>query len=90
VKTSNVYVGGFNLYYGALKDTRHKWLDLQKVFERLRPDDDVGCVRRGSRLSSMCRAITRTAGQLSSCEGRLTSIERSQRSCCRDVSFLQA
>lgn len=41
MKTSNVYIDGFNLYFGVLKDTRHKWLDLQRLFERLRPDDDI-------------------------------------------------
>ena len=44
MKSSNVYVDGFNLYFGALKGTRHKWLDLQELFERLRPDDDIQTV----------------------------------------------
>jgi uncharacterized LabA/DUF88 family protein len=26
-----VYVDGFNLYYGALRRTRHKWLDIEKL-----------------------------------------------------------
>lgn len=26
-----VYVDGFNLYYGCLKKTKHKWLDLNKL-----------------------------------------------------------
>ena len=30
-----VYVDGFNLYYGALKNTRFKWLDLQALFDKL-------------------------------------------------------
>jgi hypothetical protein len=25
---TNVYIDGFNLYYGCLKGTPHKWLDL--------------------------------------------------------------
>ncbi len=25
---TNVYIDGFNLYYGCLKGTLHKWLDL--------------------------------------------------------------
>ena len=28
-----VYVDGFNLYYGALKRTRYKWLDLHALFQ---------------------------------------------------------
>ncbi len=34
-----VYVDGFNLYYGALKDTQYKWLDLKKLCLRLLPPD---------------------------------------------------
>lgn len=30
-----VYVDGFNLYYGALKGTPWKWLDLVALFERV-------------------------------------------------------
>jgi uncharacterized LabA/DUF88 family protein len=30
-----VYIDGFNLYYGALKDTPHKWLDLVDFSRRL-------------------------------------------------------
>lgn len=29
--TTNVYVDGFNLYYGCLKDTPYKWLDILKL-----------------------------------------------------------
>ena len=37
----NVYVDGFNLYYGALNNTSHKWLDLERLFTRLRNHDDI-------------------------------------------------
>jgi hypothetical protein len=30
-----VYVDGFNLYYGALKGTKFKWLDLKKLGSKL-------------------------------------------------------
>lgn len=30
-----VYVDGFNLYFGELKGTAHKWLDLQALFTRV-------------------------------------------------------
>jgi len=37
-----VYVDGFNLYYGALKGTPHKWLDLKRLFQSiLRPENDI-------------------------------------------------
>jgi uncharacterized LabA/DUF88 family protein len=28
-----VYIDGFNLYYGSVKDTPYKWLDLKKFFK---------------------------------------------------------
>ena len=31
MRTTNVYVDGFNLYYGCLKGTPHKWLDLDAL-----------------------------------------------------------
>jgi uncharacterized LabA/DUF88 family protein len=36
-----VYVDGFNLYYGLLKGTRYKWLDLEKCFTSIRQDDQI-------------------------------------------------
>jgi hypothetical protein len=30
-----VYIDGFNLYFGALKNTSYKWLDLEKLFQKL-------------------------------------------------------
>lgn len=35
MKKTNVYVDGFNLYYGALKGTPYKWLDIRKLCELL-------------------------------------------------------
>ena len=34
---ARVYIDGFNLYYGALKGTRYKWLDLSAWVDRLLP-----------------------------------------------------
>ena len=37
-----VYVDGFNLYYGALKGTPWKWLDLPALFAKvLQPHHDI-------------------------------------------------
>jgi uncharacterized LabA/DUF88 family protein len=37
-----VYVDGFNLYYGILRQhPEWKWLNLQGFFESLRPDEDL-------------------------------------------------
>ena len=35
---TRVYVDGFNLYYGALKRTTFKWLDLVELAGLLLPD----------------------------------------------------
>ena len=41
-----VYVDGFNLYYGALKDTPYKWLDLPLLFKNmLQPHHEIQLVR---------------------------------------------
>ena len=38
---SYVYVDGFNLYYGAVKGTAYKWLDIQKMVQLLLPKNQV-------------------------------------------------
>ena len=40
-----VYIDGFNFYYGELKNTPYKWLDIQAMAERLRNAEDVVLVR---------------------------------------------
>lgn len=42
---TTVYIDGFNLYYGALRDTPYKWLDLEALCRRLLPKDDVNRIR---------------------------------------------
>ena len=34
-KRTSIYIDGFNLYYGCLKKSPYKWLDLKKLFESL-------------------------------------------------------
>jgi uncharacterized LabA/DUF88 family protein len=36
-----VYVDGFDLYYGALRKSPYKWLDLAKFCQRLLPNDTL-------------------------------------------------
>jgi hypothetical protein len=36
-----VYVDAFNLYYGCLKNTSYRWLDLEKLCQLLLPRDNV-------------------------------------------------
>ncbi|TCN37174.1 hypothetical protein EV644_103622 [Kribbella orskensis] len=37
----NVYVDGFNLYYGSLKGQPYKWLNLETMCELLLPNFEV-------------------------------------------------
>lgn len=37
VAQTNVYIDGFNLYYGAAKDTPYKWVNLHLLCERVLP-----------------------------------------------------
>ena len=43
--TAIVYVDGFNLYYGALKGTAYKWLDLGKLCRTLVPEEEIVRIR---------------------------------------------
>lgn len=36
-----VYVDGFNLYYGALKHTPYKWLNLDKLCKQILPANEI-------------------------------------------------
>ncbi|MGE5619070.1 MAG: NYN domain-containing protein [Sphingomonadaceae bacterium] len=36
-----VYIDGFNLYYGCLKKSKYKWLDLSKLCTLLLPDHTI-------------------------------------------------
>lgn len=37
----NVYIDGFNLYYGAVKGSPYKWLDLAALCHRMLPNDNI-------------------------------------------------
>jgi uncharacterized LabA/DUF88 family protein len=41
----NVYVDAFNLYYGCLKGTPYRWLDLDALCRRLMPKDEIKRIR---------------------------------------------
>ncbi len=43
--TTIVYVDAFNLYFGALKGTPFKWLDLDALCRRLLPRDQITGIR---------------------------------------------
>lgn len=42
---TNVYVDGFNLYYGALKGTPYKWLDLEALCRLELPRNSIHRIR---------------------------------------------
>lgn len=41
----NVYVDGFNLYYGSVKGTPHKWLDFSAPCRLMLPRDHINRIR---------------------------------------------
>jgi hypothetical protein len=41
----NVYIDGFNLYYGAVKDSPYRWLDLAALCARMLPNDNVAAIK---------------------------------------------
>lgn len=48
-KATAVYIDGYNLYYGRIRGTPYKWLDVVTLFDRLLHDQDPS-----SELISVC------------------------------------
>ena len=42
---ANIYVDGFNLYYGALKNTPYRWLDIAKLCRIMLPRDTINQIK---------------------------------------------
>jgi hypothetical protein len=42
---ANIYVDGFNLYYGALKNTPYRWLDIAKLCRIMLPHDTINQIK---------------------------------------------
>src|SRR5579872_2724552 len=42
---ANVYIDGFNLYYGALRGTPYKWLDLEALSRKIIPGCEINRIR---------------------------------------------
>lgn len=40
-----MYIDGFNLFYGALKGSPYKWLDIETLCQHLLPKDSVNRIR---------------------------------------------
>ncbi len=41
----NVYIDGFNLFYGAVKGTPYKWLDIGKMCQLLLPNHQINKIK---------------------------------------------
>ena len=44
-RSVNIYVDGFNLYYGCLKDTAYQWLDIGALCRKLVPSNPIHRIR---------------------------------------------
>lgn len=42
---ANVYVDGFNLYYGAVRDTPYRWLNIAEMCRLLLPRDQINQIK---------------------------------------------
>jgi uncharacterized LabA/DUF88 family protein len=42
---ARVYIDGFNLYYGAVKNSPYRWLDLQALCQRMLPNDNIQSIK---------------------------------------------
>jgi uncharacterized LabA/DUF88 family protein len=42
---TNVYIDGFNLYYGCVRNTPHRWLDLSALCTKLLPKNKINRIR---------------------------------------------
>ncbi|MBV6418691.1 MAG: 6-hydroxy-3-succinoylpyridine 3-monooxygenase HspA [Steroidobacteraceae bacterium] len=49
---TNIYVDAFNLYYGSLKQTAYRWLDLAALAQAILPKHKVGRIRYFTALVS--------------------------------------
>ena len=49
---ANIYVDGFNLYYGAVKGTPHRWLNIAAMCALLLPHDQINQIKYFTALVS--------------------------------------
>jgi uncharacterized LabA/DUF88 family protein len=56
-----VYVDCFNLYYGVLKFSKDKWLDIERLFTILRPHDTIKKIRYFTAPSSAGKSADQLA-----------------------------
>jgi len=92
-----VYVDGFNLYYGALRNTPFRWLDLARLSDLMLPeqcvvkvksftsivDDPGGSVRQQVYISALEANGRVRASCLLLCRGMDTDSRGRRRGSCR-------
>lgn len=49
---TNIYVDGFNLYYGALRKTPYRWVNLEALFQLLLPRNPIDQIKYFTALVS--------------------------------------
>jgi hypothetical protein len=49
---TNIYVDGFNLYYGALRKTPYRWVNLNTLFQLLLPNNTIQDIKYFTALVS--------------------------------------
>lgn len=49
---TNIYIDGFNLYYGALRNTPYRWLNPERLCQLLLPKNTIGQIRYFTALVS--------------------------------------
>ncbi len=42
---ANIYIDGFNLYYGAVKGTPYRWLNIAAMCRLLLPNDEINSIK---------------------------------------------
>ena len=47
---ANIYVDGFNLYYGAVKGTTYRWLNIAAMSQLLLPHDEINRIKHFTAL----------------------------------------
>ena len=56
MKRTYVYIDAFNLYYGAVKGTNHKWLNIYNLCKHLSPKNDIVAIKYFTALVSARKA----------------------------------
>lgn len=51
------YIDGFNLYYGAVKDTPYRWLDLSRMCQLLLPGHQIAKIKYFTARVSGCQFL---------------------------------